>query len=145
MNNQQDITNFSDDENASPATDKYSQELNKITHSVNDAVTKQEQVGTAQDTFKDAIGPDDDSEEALEDELEDDKDEASGDVSQEEMEDLDEAASRMPAEEDEFLDDVSLDDDDFDGTPLNESDDLLGEDLDITDEDADANEYDENQ
>ncbi|HTN36111.1 MAG TPA: hypothetical protein VL053_03495 [Arachidicoccus sp.] len=145
MNNQQDIANFSEDENESPATDKYSQELNKITHSVNDAVTKQGQAATGQDTFKNPIGPDDDSEEALEDELEDDADEGSGDVSQEEMEDLDEAASRMPDEEDEFLDDASLDDDDFDGTPLNESDDPLGEDLDITDEDADANQYDENQ
>lgn len=65
-------------------------------------------------------------------------------VSEEEAKGLDEAASRMP-EEDDILDQDFLDEEDSDGTPLNESDDSLGEDLDISTEDEDANIYDDNE
>lgn len=65
-------------------------------------------------------------------------------VGEQEAESLDEAASRMP-EEDDILDQGFLDGEDGDGTLLNESDEPLGEDLDISPEDENANIYDDNE
>lgn len=66
-------------------------------------------------------------------------------VSEQEVEDLDNAANRMPDEQDDIADNDILDDQDEDGAPLNESEDALGEDLDIEQNDEDANLYDDNE
>ena len=65
-------------------------------------------------------------------------------VSAEEAADLERAANRMP-DKDDLLDQEFLDDEDEDGTPLNEDDDFLGEDLDIGPDEEDSNIYDDNE
>ena len=65
-------------------------------------------------------------------------------VSEDEAEDLEQAASRMP-DEDDILDQDFLDERDMDGTSLNESDEPMGDDLDISPEDEDANIFDDNE
>ncbi|UAY55922.1 hypothetical protein [Arachidicoccus terrestris] len=70
--------------------------------------------------------------------------EDSDNVTGQEASDLDKAATRMP-QHDDILDQEFLEENDSDGTPLNESDEALGEDLDLGAEDADANMYDDNE
>jgi hypothetical protein len=65
-------------------------------------------------------------------------------VSEEEIKDLYNAANRMPGKDD-LLDQEFLDDQDDDGSPFNEEDDFLGEDLDIDQDEADSNIYDDNE
>lgn len=66
-------------------------------------------------------------------------------VSAEEKADLESAATRMPNERDDMADMATLDDSDLDGTPLNEKEDMMGDDLDIGQSEEDSNIYDDNE
>jgi len=66
-------------------------------------------------------------------------------VTAEEIEDLDKSANYMPEEQLEMEQMEGLDDVDLDGTPLNEGEDILGDDLDVDEQDEDANVYDDNE
>lgn len=71
---------------------------------------------------------DDIFEDDMDEEIENDPD---SNVSQEEKDDLAETATNMPTEDDINLKESALDNTDDEGTPLNEDDDLSGDDLDV--------------
>ena len=73
-----------------------------------------------------------------------DEDLLNSDLSSQELDDLKNAASRNP-ETDDFLDQDFLDETDGDQEPLNEQNDFMGEELDIDEDEADANLYDDNE
>jgi len=65
-------------------------------------------------------------------------------VTPEERADLQRSATRMPEENDDMADMPRLDAVDMEGTPLNENDDMMGDDLDINESEEDSNIYDDN-